>query len=50
MRFKAVATGLVAGMFLFSSVYAEQGIDQGGSSLQEVDQQQSGQPGDDQGR
>lgn len=51
MRLKAVAMSVVAGMFLVSSVYADQGVGEGGGSEQGVDQQQSdaiqggGQPG-----
>lgn len=49
MRFKKIAISVVAGMFLASAVYADQGADQGGSSQPSVDQQQSGQPGGDLG-
>lgn len=46
MKLKTVAMSFLAGMFLISSVYAEQGVGQGGSSRQGVDQRQGGQPGD----
>ena len=49
MSFKAVAMSLAAGMFLFSSAYAEQGVSPQGSTPQGADQQKSGQPGGDQG-
>lgn len=49
MRFKAVAIGLVAGVFLFSSVYAEQASSQqGGSGREEVGKGSSGAQGNQQ--
>lgn len=56
MRFKKIAISTIAGLFLVSSVYAEQGVDQGAGRQQSLDQQQSGsiqggrQPGEIEGQ
>lgn len=51
MRLKAVGMSVIAGMLLVSSLHADEGVGQGGSGQQGqgIEQQQSGQPGGDQG-
>lgn len=48
MRLKAVGMSVIAGMLMVSSLHADEGVGQGGSG-QEGMEQQSGQPGGDQG-
>lgn len=51
MRLKSVGMSVIAGMLMVSSLYADEGVGQGGSGQQGqgIEQQQSGQPGGDQG-